>query len=89
MPGLITARLVVANELLDKLVLLPAGFTEIWSHALPDANARELLIEGPFDAAIPDGARVEARLTLSSRFPDIGEWQWCFDGKPAGEPIPF
>jgi hypothetical protein len=80
-----TAKLRVATELLGELVL-PSGFSAIWEKDL-GVGVVELIIDGPFDPSLPDGAAVEAEISQYTIPHRHLKWQWKFAGNKCGDPI--
>jgi hypothetical protein len=70
-----TAFMKIAREF-EPSVVLPPNFREIWRRDFPYYDCVELLIEGPFDQSLPDGAEVWVLITT---FPPPEKhfiWQW-------------
>jgi hypothetical protein len=65
---------------------LPPGFSEVWCKTIaPDRL--ELVVDGPFDPSLPDGAEVSANITAVTDAPRHLKWQWKHDGQDCGTPI--
>jgi hypothetical protein len=79
------ARLEVNLDLYPDLEL-PSGYREIWEKPLCDGDV-EMLIDGPFDCSLPDGARVTAEISQCTAPHRHLKWQWKCDGEACGEPI--
>lgn len=82
---MIRARLVMARDLADG-ELLPPGFNVVWSRPV-GIDSVELVVDGPFDPSLPDGAEVSSQITaLPLPTPHL-EWQWRVGSADCGAPI--
>lgn len=84
-----TAVLLVTNDFLNMrlYMILPPGFRALYERDLVRYEMVEVTIEGPFDISVPDGTRVEARITRCVEPYRHIEWQWMYNGDAVGNPI--